>query len=230
MTDPGTLNISIIIPTLNEEKVIDRTLSALVEDPLLEIIIADGGSADQTVALSEKKKVRIITGPPGRGRQLNCGAKAATHDILLFLHCDTALPENFQSQIHDILAQPKTVAGAFRLKIDDPAALFRLIELGANLRSTWLQLIYGDQALFMKRDTFFKAGGFPEQPLLEDVALIRKLKYQGRIVTASSSVATSSRRWRKLGILKTTLINQLTLFGYFSGISPEKLARFYYRK
>ncbi len=222
------MNISIIIPTLNEEKTIGRALSYLRQSPSLEIIIADGGSNDQTVSIANKELVHVVTSPPGRGIQLNKGALAATHNILLFLHCDTVLPENFLSHIQDILYKKKAIAGAFRLSIDNREKKYRVIEWGANLRSEKLQLVYGDQAIFVKRDDFFKAGCFPEQRLLEDVTLIKNLKQHGRIITAPIAISTSSRRWEKLGTVKTTLINQIILIAYHLGISPDTLARFYY--
>ncbi len=228
LTGPKTLNISIIIPTLNEAKVLGKTLSSLKKWTSLEIIVADGGSVDQTVSLAKKSGARVISCLSGRGVQLNRGAEVASHEILLFLHCDTILPEDFQSHIDDILSQTDNVAGAFQLTIDNPAIIYRLIEWGVRFRSANLKMIYGDQAIFVNRELFFKIGGFPEQPLLEDVTLIKKLKRQGQVAIAPASVSTSARRWESKGVLKTTLINQLILMGYFSGISPEKLARFYY--
>ncbi len=230
MTDRKILNISIIIPTLNEEKTIGKTLTALADFPSLEIIVADGGSVDRTVEKIKKRQLQVVSCPPGRGTQMNCGADKASAETLLFLHSDTSLPNDFQDQIEIILSQPETVAGAFQLAINDPAKIYRLIEWGANFRAAKLQLIYGDQALFVKRNIFFKTGGFPEQTLLEDVILIKKLKKLGRIIIAPSAVSTSSRRWKNLGVFQTTVMNQLILTGYLVGISPKKLAHWYYRQ
>ena len=158
---------------------------------------------------------------------MNTGAAAAAGDILVFLHADTLLPENFSHQIVSALNQNGVAAGAFRLAINSTRAGIRIIECMANLRSRLLQLPYGDQALFINKQVFETVNGFPEQPLLEDVALIRKLKQLGSITIADGKVSTSARRWQRLGILRTTLINQYILIGYGFGVDIEKLAMLY---
>lgn len=224
------MNISIIVPTLNEEAEIDDALSRLDGIPDLEIIVADGGSIDRTIALVKTHPVTLLPCPPGRGSQLNHGAAAASGEVFLFLHCDTRLPEDFLFQIRDTLDQADTVAGAFPLSIDDTAPLLRVVERSANLRAAYLGLIYGDQAIFVKRNFFFKAGGFPDQPLMEDFALVRRLGKLGRIRLASSPVSTSARRWKAKGIVRTTLLNQMILILYLAGVSPNVLAGLYYGK
>ena len=125
---------------------------------------------------------------------------------------------------------PEVAAGAFRLHIDGSARGLWLIESVANWRSRWMRMPYGDQAIFLRACTFHDVGGYPEQPIMEDYELIKCLRQRGRIVTAELSVATSARRWETLGLVRTTVINQLTILGYELGVSPTRLARWYYRK
>lgn len=223
------MHISIIIPTLNEQSNLGLLLDTLLPCPGLEIIIADGGSSDNTLAIAEEYGIRTVSSSPGRGVQQNMGAQLATRDILLFLHCDTLLPANFDRHIENLISQPGTAAGAFRLKIRATGTGYRLIEWGANLRSNLFQMVYGDQALFMYRNTFHRVGGFPDQMILEDVELVCRLKQIGKIRLAPAAVTTSNRRWQRYGLLQTTLLNQVILAGNFFKVSPEKLGRLYYR-
>jgi rSAM/selenodomain-associated transferase 2 len=190
----------------------------------------DGGSTDQTLKEVVARGLIPIASAPGRGIQQHVGAQAATGDILLFLHCDTALPGNFADYVRETVRQKNVAAGAFRLAINGPGAGLRLIEAGANFRSIFLGLPYGDQALFMRRETYFIVGGFPEQPIMEDVVLVRRLKKLGKVVLAPASVITSARRWQRHGLIKTTVINQLMLLGRAGGISSQQLAPWYYKK
>jgi rSAM/selenodomain-associated transferase 2 len=230
------LSISIIIPTLNEDQQIGACLDRLLLQPgnrnkmpdeLPEIIVVDGGSTDRTVQEVLVRGVRLIKSEPGRGQQQHRGAEAAAGDILLFLHCDTVLPDTFPDDIRCILQEENVAAGAFRLNIDGDGRGFRLIEAGVQFRSKMFSFPYGDQALFMYRETYFAVGGFPRQAIMEDVALVHRLKKLGRIVLAQTHVTTSARRWQQHGPVKTTLINQLMLLGRAVGISPQQLARFY---
>ncbi len=222
------MSISIIIPVRNEENHLGPCLDSLPQSEELEILVVDGNSRDQTVQLAEKRQICCLQSIPGRGSQLHTGALAAGREILLFLHCDCRLPKDFSSLVRDCLREKGVAAGAFRLAIDAPGRCFRAIEQGANLRSRLLQLPYGDQGLFMYRKTYFAAGGFPSQPLLEDVALVKRLQKMGKITLAPASISTSARRWNQKGVFKTTLINQLILAGYHAGIAPKRLARWYY--
>jgi len=147
----------------------------------------------------------------------------------LFLHADTRLPEGFDAHVRRALGQPRVVAGAFRLRIDGPQRTLRLIECGVNLRSRCLQMPYGDQALFLKAETFRTVGGFPELPIMEDFELVRRLRRHGRIAIADAAVTTSARRWNAFGALRTTWTNQMVIIGYYLGVSPGRLARQYCR-
>ena len=229
LTSPETSRISIIIPTLNEENNLDNLLSSLQAYQSVEIIVADGGSTDQTVDIARNHTVQVVTSPAGRGLQQNKGAKTASGNILVFLHCDTVLPDNFPDLVDTVLNQTGTAAGAFRLRINADGSGYRYIEWGVNVRTRFLGLPYGDQVLFVNKNIFEQAGGFPNLPILEDLVLVRRLKRLGRIRISKASVITSARRWKRLGVIKTTLINQVILAGYLFGIKPETLARLYYK-
>ena len=222
--------ISIIIPTLNEAAAIARTLSHLQGVENLEVIVVDGGSIDETAELAGSRGAKVIQSNPGKAVQMNTGAAAASRDILVFLHADTLLPQDFSHQIVSALNQNGVAAGAFRLTIDSTGAGIRIIERMANLRSRLLQLPYGDQALFMRKSLFEKIGGFPELAIMEDFILIRRLKPKGKIVLLPESVMTSPRRWLQFGIFKTWLINQLIIIAYYLGLPPERLNRWYRRE
>ncbi|HEY9671279.1 MAG TPA: TIGR04283 family arsenosugar biosynthesis glycosyltransferase [Waterburya sp.] len=227
--------ISIIIPVLNEAATIEATLTRLQGIPDVEIIVVDGGSRDETVVLAKRCcekfavawEFKVISAAAGRARQMNAGAAIATGDILLFLHADTQLPPNFDTLVRQALQSPDTIAGAFELRIDANLRGLRLIEKIVNMRSRFFSLPYGDQAIFLKATTFYEFGGFPELPIMEDFELMVCLRRQGRITIAPSSVLTSGRRWQRLGVVKTTLINQLVVAGYFLGISPTELRHWY---
>ena len=221
--------ISVIIPALNEAPNIADTITSVSHGNNTEIIVVDGGSIDTTVAIARQLGATVIEGFPPRSRQMNRGADAAAKDVLLFLHADTLLPENFNRHVLGALAQPGVVAGAFELRIDSPVPSLRLIERIANWRSRSLKLPYGDQAMFMFSTVFHQMGGFPNIPIMEDFELIRRLRKKGDVVTLHQPVITSPRRWQNHGILKTTLINQLVVVAYFMGLSPDAIARLYRR-
>ncbi|NER01698.1 MAG: glycosyltransferase family 2 protein [Okeania sp. SIO3C4] len=222
-------NISIIIPVLNEVNTITQTISTAqtAKDKDIEIIVVDGGSNDGTIELIKCLNIQIISSVPGRATQMNCGAKIATGKILLFLHGDTLLPSNFDRMLEDILVKPKIIAGAFELSIRGTTKGLRIVERMVNWRSRYLQMPYGDQGIFLPAKIFQEIGGFPEIPIMEDFELIRRLKKRGQIAIVPTPVFTSGRRWQKLGILKTTLINQIVIIAYLLGVSPQRLARWY---
>jgi len=221
------LPISIVIPALNEEKFLPATLGRIQRlvdaTDQLEIIVADGGSTDNTVALARSFGARVCSSAPGRARQMNCGVKGARGEVLLFLHADTLLPPSFANQVITALRQPRIVAGAFSLAIDEQGLLLRLIERVANWRARFLQLPYGDQAIFLTKAFFNKLGGFPDLPIMEDVALVRQLRRRGKIAVLPAAVQTSGRRWRSRGTVATTFLNQLALASYLLGVAPERI-------
>lgn len=219
--------ISVIIPVLNEANKIARILENLSQVSGLEVIVVDGGSQDETVAIARSYGVAVLQTQPGRAYQMNAGATVATGSILLFLHADTHLPQEFTRWVCQTLAQPNIIAGAFELAIDSPQRQLRWVEWGVKWRSRLLQLPYGDQVLFLKADTFRQVGGFAELPIMEDFDLVRRLQKLGRVAIAPALVVTSARRWEKFGVLRTTLINQLVIIAYFLGIPRDRIAHWY---
>lgn len=230
LTDQKTSKISIIIPVLNEAEHLEKTLSGLIAQPGVEVIVVDGGSVDGTVDIAGKAGIKVLKTPPGRGRQMNVGAKVATGSILLFLHGDTLLPAGFERYVRNVLAETGVVAGAFRLAIDSPAKKLRVVERFTNLRANLLQLPYGDQAIFLQAARFWSVGGFQDIPLMEDFALVRTLRRQGRIKILPHAVVTSARRWQRLGVMRTTCIHQIIILGYLLGVSPVRLASSWHRQ
>jgi rSAM/selenodomain-associated transferase 2 len=221
--------ISVIIPTLNEAEHIGATILSICTNANPEIIVVDGGSTDTTLDLATANGVTVLNAPRGRARQQNFGAAAASGEILFFLHADTKVPPDYVHLIRQALEVLGVSAGAFSLGIAEPDSGLRAITRIANLRSKWLQLPYGDQGLFLPARLFLDLNGFPEQPIMEDFAFVRKLQNHGRVITLPQTVITSSRRWQQLGLWRTTYINQLMVFGYYLGVAPATLARLYRR-
>lgn len=220
--------ISIIIPTLNEAEILPKNLQLITGEARVEIIIVDASNQEKTRKVAAAFGVRVIHScQKNRAYQMNLGSVAATGKILLFLHADTFLPSGYLQLVPDILAMPQTVAGAFELGIDGTQKFFRLIEMAVNWRSRFLSLPYGDQAIFIKAEIFHQVGAFAKLPIMEDVELVQRLKRWGKIRIAPAKVLTSSRRWQKLGICRTTAINQAIILGYYLGIPVTELARWY---
>lgn len=222
--------ISVIVPVLNEAQNIKSILTGLLDNPDIEIIVIDGGSQDRTREVVRELRVKLAISERGRARQMNLGASLAKGDILLFLHADTKLPRHFEKSVIQTLSKPKVIAGAFSLKIDGQLRGIKLIESMVNWRSRFLQLPYGDQAIFITKENFQQVGGFPDLPIMEDFELILRLKKMGKIAIAPSYVITSARRWEKLGIWQTTFINQRIIMAYLLGIPVDKIATWYKQK
>lgn len=225
MNNPASL--SVIIPALNEADNIRHILHSLRTDPEPEIIVVDGGSTDGTGDIALAEGVTVLNAPRGRARQQNLGAAAASGEILLFLHADTQAPGDYAGFIRRALQTPGVSAGAFSLAIAGDRPGLHAIAAIANRRSRWLQLPYGDQGLFLRARLFFRLGGFPELPIMEDFALVKAIQRHGRLLTLPQTVITSGRRWEQVGLWRTTWINQLMIFGYYLGIAPATLARLY---
>ncbi len=222
-----TPRLSVIIPTLNEAQTLEKTLHNLQRLKSVEIIVADGGSDDTTGEIATRSGVKLIVAAGGRAAQLNRGAAVSRGKYLLFLHADTLLPANYPDLIISVLKDPCVSAGAFRFKTDHTGTVMRVIEWGTNLRSTRFQLPYGDQGLFLRRETFEGLGGFPLLPIMEDFAFVRKLRRRGTIVTLPEAAVTSARRWKTLGAIRTTVTNQLMIVGFLLGIPIQRLSHFY---
>ncbi|WP_017298885.1 TIGR04283 family arsenosugar biosynthesis glycosyltransferase [Nodosilinea nodulosa] len=222
-----TPTITIVIPALNEAGQLPAVLGAICAAAPVEVVVVDGGSTDGTAEVAQARGARVVKSTPGRSRQQNQGARVAKGSILLFLHADTRPPEGFDQAIRQILAQPGVVAGAFTLAIDSPRRGLRWVEWGVKVRSRLLQMPYGDQGIFLRAETFHRLGGFPDLPMMEDFELVRRLRKLGRVAIAPAAVVTSDRRWRRLGILRTTLANQVMVIGYLLGVNPHWLAQWY---
>ena len=220
-------SLSVVIPTLNEADAIGATLAPIRQAGEVEIIIADGGSTDATRDIARQAGAVVLDVPGGRAAQLNAGAARATGRRLLFLHADTRVPADYANLIHAALDDPATVAGAFRFRTDGTGWGMRLIEWGTDLRSAVFQWPYGDQGLFLEKHVFDELGGFAPIPIMEDYDLVRRLRNRGRIRTSDVPVITSARRWQRLGPVRTWLRNQIVIIGYWLGIAPARLARFY---
>jgi rSAM/selenodomain-associated transferase 2/rSAM/selenodomain-associated transferase 1 len=221
--------LSVIIPALNEAKHLRATLEHAGTGPNLEVIVADGGSHDDTPRIAESCGAKLVTSPPHRAHQMNAAAAIARGQTLLFLHADTLLPANYCDAIFAALRRPAVVGGAFSFKIRDPFPGRRLVESSTNFRSRFLRMPYGDQALFVRRWAFDEAGGFPDLPIMEDYEFLRSLRRLGEIALLDAPILTSGRRWQRLGLLRTTAINSLLILGYHFGVAPAKLATFYRR-
>ncbi len=222
--------ISVIIPALNEAACIESTLSKLNHLEEVEVIVVDGGSTDGTADLAKACGAMVLTAEPSKSGQMNTGANAAGGNILLFLHADTLLPENFDKYIISAIYQDGVAAGAFQLHINSASKGLRFIEKVANWRSCHLQTPYGDQGIFVTKSLFHAIGGYPDMVIMEDFELIRRLKRRGKIVILDSAVNTSPRRWQNMGIFKTWLLNQMIAIAYILGYPPERLAGWYHRE
>jgi rSAM/selenodomain-associated transferase 2 len=219
--------LSVVIPALNEAATVCATLASIPKSSDLEVIVVDGGSQDATVELARSFGVRVLASAKGRARQMNAGARAATGELLLFLHADTRLPEGFEASIRQALSQNGTAAGAFRLRLDAPLLGLRLIECLANWRSRHLQMPYGDQGIFLRAELFHALGGFADLSIMEDFELMQRLRQRGRVVTLPLAVVSSARRWQSLGVWKTTLMNQAAIVAYCWGVEPSRIAGWY---
>ncbi len=224
----GRGGVSVIIPTLDEDERLSATLAAVQHGKPHEVIVVDGGSVDRTVEIARAHDAIVLAASPGRAGQMNCGAAAATGEFLLFLHADTILPADYLALVCTTLARAGVAGGAFEFSISGEFAGRQLIERGTNWRARFWQTPYGDQGIFVRRETFVRVGGFPDLPIMEDYEFVRRLRRLGRIALAPAVALTSSRRWQRLGALRTTLLNHLIVLGYRIGVSPARLAKWYY--
>lgn len=221
------MDLSVIIPTLNEDARLPRALASLPEDA--EVIVSDGQSNDRTADIAACLGARVVVGPGGRGAQMNLGAKHAAGKVLLFLHADCQLSPESKGAIEEALSDPRVVGGSFRLRIAAPGWGLRLLAFGSNLRARFLRMPYGDQGLFVRRADFDAVGGYPETPLMEDVDLVRRLRRRGRLACLRCPITTGPRHWEALGPFFTTLVNWMTVSLFLAGFSAERLAPMYRR-
>lgn len=220
-------SMSIVIPVLNEAAGIAHTLTALasLRTRGVQVIVVDGGSTDGTVALATPLADSVIAAPCGRARQMNAGAALAMGDVLLFLHADTELPPFADQQVLDGLRQ--TGWGRFDVTIVGAPRMLRLVALLMNLRSRWSGIATGDQALFMRRTLFDAVGGFPDQPLMEDIEMSRRLRGLSSPVCLRARVNTSGRRWESRGLWRTIFLMWRLRWRYWRGEPAAALAKAY---
>lgn len=222
---------SIIIPVLHESLIISNLIGHLRSLEMAEeceVIVVDGSPARDTLKTITSEDVLCLSSPQGRARQMNAGAAAASGDILIFLHADTYLPVDALTQIDMVMSGSRYIGGAFNLEIFSHRWIYRLIAAAASVRSRFTRIPYGDQAIFIREEAFRRLGCYQEIPIMEDVALMRRIKKSGgRIHIISRCVATSPRRWEQEGILYATLRNWFLLAAYYLGVSPATLAGHY---
>lgn len=218
--------VSIIIPVLNEAKILEQTLSQLHSElGHHELIIVDGGSTDDSTHIAEKYG-KVLISERGRAKQLNAGAAAASGNILIFLHADIWLEPGALAAVETALASGY-VGGGFRQKIDGKNILYRVIEIAGNIRGKYLKVFYGDSGIFLSRTDFEKIGGFPEIPILEEMEFSTALRRLGKTTLVTPHIHISDRRWETKGIVRTTINNWLITLLYFLKFSPGQLAKLY---
>jgi rSAM/selenodomain-associated transferase 2 len=231
------MTISVIIPTLNEERTIMATLAHTAALGFNELIVVDGGSLDQTPVLVESYRrktqppaqspIQLVITPCGRARQMNEGARTSGGEILLFLHADTQLPDDAKTMIEATLADQRMMGGRFNVRFDCPSMWGTIISMMMNWRSRLSGIATGDQALFVRRHIFEQIGGFADIPLMEDIDFSRRLKRKGATAALTATVTTSFRRWKQQGPLRTILLMWALRFLYWIGVSSHTLNRWY---
>ena len=223
------MKLSIIIPTLNEAPQLRDTLKPLraLQTRGHEVIVVDGGSSDHTSVIAREFADQVIDSARGRAHQMNAGAAVASGDVLLFLHADTQLPDQADRLIAGALLDGKTSWGRFDVCLSGGQILLRVVETLMNFRSRISSIATGDQAIFVRRALFVQLGGYPEIPLMEDIALCKLLKRAARPANLSARVVTSSRRWEQRGIIRTVVLMWRMRLAYALGASPQQLAKIY---
>jgi rSAM/selenodomain-associated transferase 2 len=223
------MRLSIIMPVLDEETILEHQLlqlKKLCEQYECELLIVDGGSQDQTVAIAERYG-RVLHATRGRATQMNVGAAAANGEVFLFLHADTQLPSDAFPAIEHALQAPGVVGGAFQICFDCNQWSYRLVASVTNLRSRLRKSFTGDQAYFIRAASFRAIGGYPEQPLMEDLEIVTRLKARGKFILLPQHVTTSARRHTQLGLLPSVLFMWYLRVLYTFGTSPARLQRMY---
>lgn len=220
------MDISVIIPTLNEAEHVADTVARTRELGDCEIVVVDGGSSDGTLGCAKQADVRL-TAARGRASQQNAGAAASRGDVLLFLHADCWLEAGSFEAVRTALADERSVGGCFRQRIDAAGLRYRLLEWGNALRVRTCQWAYGDQGIFVRRGEFERLGGFPDVPIMEELLLMKRLKRSGRVALLHPRIHVSARRWQKKGVIRQTLRNWTMAGLTHCGLSPDRLARYY---
>jgi rSAM/selenodomain-associated transferase 2 len=220
--------VTVIIPTLNEEEWIAAAVTSAFSAGAVEVIVCDGGSVDRTPRLATSAGARVLLSEPMRARQLNLGAHVSSHDSLIFLHADSRLPTGAAQVAEDALNGGADFGG-FRIAFAEPSRRLRFVAAMINLRTSLTRCPWGDQALFIRRETLLKVGGFLEIPLMEDYELAVRMKRSGRPVLLPLTVTTSGRRFLRKGVIRTAAHNWRTIIRYRMGADIDALARGYKR-
>jgi rSAM/selenodomain-associated transferase 2 len=221
------MDISVIVPVLNEEKSIAVTLQSLTLLAPFETIVVDGGSSDRTREICEQLGAKVFLSARGRAQQMNYGACHASGDVLLFLHADTRLPGSAFRDIAAALSGPDYLGGRFDVELEGEHWMLKVIGAMINTRSRLSKIGTGDQAIFVRRSVFEEIGGYPEIPLMEDIAFCRALKRMGEIACLTSRVLTSGRRWEIDGVWRTILKMWTLKVLYLAGVPPNRLKQYY---
>ncbi|MCF8260123.1 MAG: TIGR04283 family arsenosugar biosynthesis glycosyltransferase [Melioribacteraceae bacterium] len=220
---------SVIIPTLNEEKFLPRTLQQLKSfNQNLEIIVTDGGSIDKTVSIAQREKIHLVASSPGRGIQQKRGAQIAKGEILIFLHVDTILPKQYFQILESYTNNPDFSAATFRLKFDEDKFALNLYSWFSRFESIFTT--FGDQTIIIRKDLYNRIGGFPEVKIFDDVIILRELRRRKALIKIPHSVITSARRFRKHGLIKTQLLNGWFIVKYLLGYDVEEIYNSYNNK
>ena len=222
------MQVSIIVPALNEQHGIALAIERAWGAGAHEVIVVDGGSSDQTPAICRQSRCCYRVSSPGRAAQQNAGAAAASGDVLLFLHADNYLAAGGVAQILRAVNEGAR-SGAFRQRIEAEGRFYRWLESGNARRVQWWGLAYGDQGIFVTRELFDRVGGFPHVKLMEDLLLMRQARRIVRPVLLPGPLYVSARRWQRHGVLRQTLRNRMLLAAWHCGVPPDRLAAFYRR-
>lgn len=229
----GTPFVTVIVPVLDDTVALASALGWLPRDPAVEIVVVDGAGdpGDRMMAAlrSERSDVIWSRGAAGRGAQMNAGAHLGRGRWLLFLHADTRLGEGWLNALRSVDAAGEWVGGSFAFRLDTRARWARWIERAVAWRVRAVELPYGDQALFVRRDVFDELRGYREMPLMEDVDFVRRLRRRGRLAHLAVPAVTSGRRFERDGWLRRSVANVILVALYFAGADPARLARWYHR-
>jgi rSAM/selenodomain-associated transferase 2 len=227
--EPMNTVVSVVIPTLNESRCLRSTLAPLqpLRESGHEVLVVDGGSDDQTRKLASKLADGVLDSRRGRALQMNTGARAARGTILLFLHADTLVSHEALRTLVEDFPGSRRAWGHFEVRLSGGQPMLRIVETMMNLRSRLSGIATGDHGIFVRREAFEEIGGFPEIPLMEDIAISRRLKRVSRPCCPRVRIVTSSRRWEANGIWKTILLMWRLRLAYALGADPADLARSY---